>query len=125
MKKNLRKFIAAAGLLLAAGFTQEAKASHAQGSDLTYTCIAPNMYQVTYKLYRDCTGIFPATTASLNLKSPGCNAGRTVNLQQVGTPAMGNLYCPQITPTCSPTSPYPNFQEYIYSGMVTFTAAES
>ncbi len=35
----------------------EAQASHAAAADLSYTCIGNNRYQITLKMYRDCSGI--------------------------------------------------------------------
>ena len=35
----------------------EAQASHSAAADLSYTCIGNNQYQITLKMYRDCSGI--------------------------------------------------------------------
>src|SRR5687768_10274444 len=35
----------------------EAYASHAQGGDLTYTCLGGNQYQLRLSFYRDCAGV--------------------------------------------------------------------
>ncbi len=123
MKKNLRSLFAGAFALLAAGFAQNAEASHYQGSELIYTCVAPGMYVVDLKLYRDCSGITAPTTASLNLKSTNCNNGRSVVMTKVGPTRIGNPYCSQISPGCSATG-LTNYEEVTFTTTVTFTAAE-
>lgn len=126
MYKKLRDLLAAAGLLLAPAFAQEASASHFQGAELTYACMAPNVYVVNLKMYRDCSGIPAPATMFLDLKSQGCNAGRSVTMARVGQPLIGNGYCPQITPGPGCTNGmYPNYEEVQFSATVTFSAAEA
>src|SRR4051812_19713107 len=97
MKKKIRNLMAGAASLLSAGLAQNVQASHYQGSEMTYVCTAPGMYQVKLKIYRDCSGATSPATATLNLKSQGCNNGRNVTMTKVGASVVGNPYCPQIT----------------------------
>ncbi|HSI89495.1 MAG TPA: hypothetical protein VK927_00190, partial [Adhaeribacter sp.] len=125
MKKSLRHLVAAFGAAILAAGALQTQASHVQGSELTYTCIAPNMYVVNLKLYRDCSGATAPTTASLVLKSQGCNNGRSQAMTKVGGNSIGNLYCPQLgAPTCIITG-NPNYEEVVLTTTVTFSAAET
>src|SRR6187431_1962650 len=101
---------------------QSSFASHFQGGDLTYQCVAPGVYVVNTKIYRDCTGSTAPTSITLKINSPGCNAGRTMTVNRTGNPTIGNPYCPSIPKTCSTVRA--NYEEVIFSTTVTFTAAE-
>ena len=73
--------------LLFAFLGNDAKASHIMGADISYSCIpgTNNQYLVTFKFYRDCTGIPTPGTFTLNVNSPsGCGgAPFTVTLNPV------------------------------------------
>lgn len=65
-------------LLLAIAFTwlgsTDVQATHVVGSDISYQCTStPNVYQVTFKLYRDCQGIQLCPNCPNGL-SPTCSA---------------------------------------------------
>src|SRR5687768_1497348 len=64
----------------------KAQAGHVQGAEIGYTSIAPNVYQVRLKVYRDCMAISLPTTLPINLKADGCNTGRSVTVNRVGNP---------------------------------------
>ena len=50
-------------LLLLLGFSsQEAKATHAMGADLTYVCLGNGQYKFSLQFYRDCNGINAANS---------------------------------------------------------------
>jgi hypothetical protein len=122
MIKTFRKLLAVAGILILPALAQTASASHLQGSELTYQCLAPNIYVVTCKIYRDCTGATAPTSLLLSLKSPGCNAGRNVNLTRLGGSTIGDPYCAAIPKTCSTVRP--NYEEAILTATVIFSSAE-
>ena len=67
MKKKLRNLLAGGAVLFTAGFAQNAQASHFQGGDMTYACVAPGVYTVNMKLYRDCSGATAPNAATLNI----------------------------------------------------------
>lgn len=122
-------------LLLLISFIKVSKASHVSGGDLTYVCIGPNQYEITFKMYRDCSGITVPTTipvtftntcaltnpASINLtlRNPVTNAICTtpdpcaVEVSQLCPSQMMNS-------TCHAGGTLPGMQEYIYRGVVTF-----
>lgn len=120
MKKLLRLTCLMAATVWGSFAAQEAKASHAQGSDLTYVNVGPSIYVVQYKLYRDCTGITLGTTETLTYRAPGCNAtSRTLSLA-LGTKVIGTPYCGSIVPDCSDaTTARPNYEEHVFSGTLT------
>ena len=105
-------------------FSQRASASHFQGGDLTYACVAPGVYTVNLKLYRDCSGATAPNTASLDIKSPGCNNGRSVTLNKVGGNRIGDPYCASIPKQCSTSSPRTNYEEVTFTATLIFTAPE-
>ncbi|MFC5271866.1 T9SS type A sorting domain-containing protein [Adhaeribacter terreus] len=124
MKKKIRNLLAGSAALLFAGITQNVQATHVQGTEMTYLCTAPGVYQVKLKWYRDCSGVMAPSTASLNIKSLGCNAGRYVTMTKVGQGVIGNPYCPQIPVSCNNNGVYPNYEENTFVATVTFSAAE-
>ena len=125
MKKKIRNLIAGAAALLLTGLAQNVQATHVQGTEMTYVCTAPGVYEVKLKIYRDCSGIPAPATASLNIKSQGCNPGRSINMSKISSGVIGNPYCPQITVGCNnPNSVYPNFEETIFAATVIFSQAE-
>ena len=125
MKKLLRKILALTLLAGSALIGRQAAASHYQGTELTYSCVAPGMYQVQFKVYRDCAGSTIPNTIPITLIPQGCGSQRVVTLTKVpGTNAIGNFYCPQQgAPQCAGTV-NPNQETETFSAMVTFTAAE-
>jgi hypothetical protein len=102
------------GLLL--GFSPQAEASHVMGSDLTYTCIGPNQYQITLRVFRDCGGISMPSAFSINYT--GCGNNGNVNVNIVSTSDITPL-CPSQTSACSGGSSPIGVEQYIYQGTVT------
>ena len=123
MKKILRNFFAAAVTLFAVGMVQNSYATHVQGGDMTYISVAPGIYTVNLKIYRDCSGIVAPTTASLKISSPGCNSGRNITMTKVGNNRIGSPYCASIPVQCTATG-RTNYEEVIFSSTVIFSAAE-
>ena len=122
MKKRFTKlrFYCLLVLLSCLGF--QAQAGHTLWSELTYNCVAPGIYAVNLKMYRDCGGPMAPGSYVLNLKSPGCNTGRSVNMNKNSTVKVGAPYCASVGNTCNFTQF--NFEEHIYTATVTFTTAE-
>jgi hypothetical protein len=123
MTKRLRKILACAAVMLAPAMAQTVSASHFMGGEITYQPVAPGVYVVDTKVYRDCTGATAPTSIQLKINSPGCNAGRTITVQRTGNPTIGNPYCAAITPTCT-TSGLANYETVSFTTTVTFTPAE-
>jgi gliding motility-associated-like protein len=117
-------------VFLSSTFT--AKASHVSGGDITYNCIGPNQYEITFKMYRDCSGITVPTSIPVNFSNTcGLTSPASINLT-LRDPVTGAVcsvpcatevsqLCPAQVPnsTCNGGS-LPGMQEYIYKGIVTF-----
>jgi hypothetical protein len=124
MKKKLQNLLLLAAALLF-GFSNQAEASHFQGTELTYSCAATGIYQVQLKIFRDCSGAALPTTATLILKPQGCSVQRSVSMTQVpGSNTIGNYYCPQLGPPQCTASGRPNFETVTFRATVTFSATE-
>lgn len=94
-------------------------ASHAQGSDITYTCLGNNQYQITVAFYRDCAGANAPNSINLNVNSASCNQNFNITLNKVpGTGIEISQICNSLTTTCNGGN-YPGVQEYKYTGVVT------
>ncbi len=120
MNKNLlRKSIVAVLIALVTCFSQNSKASHSMGADLTYTCLGGNTYMLRLSFYRDCIGIAAPTNAFINISSASC--GQTLGITAYKIPGTGQEVtpiCPSATSTCNGGS-FTGIQEWIYEGIVT------
>jgi len=63
-------------LLLVAGLSPLAQATHIQGGTLTYTSLGNNQYRVVLKHFRDCSGVSAPVSPTLE-----CHTGTACNLQ--------------------------------------------
>lgn len=101
----------------------EAYASHAQGGDLTYTCLGGNQYQLRLAFYRDCSGSNAPGSVSINISSITCNQNFNTTLYPIpGTGLDVTPICPQLTTECTGGT-YPGVQEWIYEGNITLPQA--
>ncbi|HLG03953.1 MAG TPA: SprB repeat-containing protein, partial [Bacteroidia bacterium] len=98
-------------------------ASHAQGGDLTYTCLGGNQYRIRLAFYRDCSGTNAPGSATITISSISCNQNYTVTLNPInGTGQDVTPICPQLTTVCAGGN-NPGVQEYIYEGITTLPMA--
>lgn len=104
-------------------------ASHAQGNDLSYTCIGTNQYQFTLSFYRDCDGIAVGNAQTINLSSASCGQNFNINLSLVSGPTEVSPLCAAqlaqstcASPPCTGTC-LPGVEQYVYQGTFTFTQA--
>jgi len=68
---------------------QKAQATHVVGSDVAYVCTGtPGVYQVTFKLYRDCQGVQLCANCPTSL-SPSC--GISIDIRGSAVPAGSGL----------------------------------
>ena len=99
-------------------FSNQSRASHAMGADITYTCLGNNQYLLTFSFYRDCSGIFPLTVMPIEIHN-GCGFNDTiVNINQVGGPVDVPTVCPSAVTTCHGGA-YVGIQKYTYTGIIT------
>jgi len=115
--KNIVRMIIA--LTCAMWITNEAKATHAMGADLTYECVGPNEYRIQLQFFRDCNGIVPEVDYTVTATSNSCNSEIIVWLNQQGAPEIITPLCPGEQDAClGPFGAY-GVQQYTYSGLVT------
>jgi gliding motility-associated-like protein len=118
----LRQVLFPAVLVFAA---HEARATHAVGGDLTYTCVGVNQYLVTLKFYRDCNGVAAPTNCnnglSFNIRSANCGANFnecfTLQGVQVITPI-----CPSEVDRCLNANGTYGLEEYTFTKLVNLGA---
>ena len=125
MKKLLLLFT----VFLIVGLSQQAKASHAAGGELTYEWLSGSTYRFTLKFYRDCTGIPEPTNFNMCYYNT-CNQTyynqtlvKTTTLPNGspnGTPVPTG--CPNPTACQNSTSTIPGFEEWWYQGDVTLAS---
>ncbi len=130
----LRRTFLVGPLLVLAGLLapRTAHATHALGADMSYVNVAPGVYFVEYRFYRDCGGVATAPPQQpLGYAATGCGAGGagTVGLAtqmlSLNSYSVGNPYCQPIN-NSSPcdsaggqvVSAFPNYQIYTYAGVV-------
>ncbi|RSK37141.1 gliding motility-associated C-terminal domain-containing protein [Hymenobacter metallilatus] len=105
---------------------QQARASHAQGGQLTYTALGNNQYRISCRFFRDCSGIAAPTTLSLSVKNGSCSAAATTyTLNQVGALENGSPYCASVPggPTQCTSTGRTNFQTAKYETTITLPPA--
>lgn len=101
----------------------EAYASHAQGADLTYTCLGGNQYQLHLAFYRDCSGTTAPGSVNIDISSATCNQNFSATLYPIpGTGIDVTPICPQLTTVCN-GGQNPGVQEWIYEGTVNLPQA--
>ncbi len=111
--------------LLAMASTQEVRATHAMGGEMSYTCLGNNRYLVTLNFYRDCRGVAAPTNCNNGLefrvRSTQCNANFT---QCFGTNPVVQVItpiCPTEVDRCVNASGTYGVQRYTYTRIVDLT----
>ncbi len=105
-------------ILLFAGSSKNAVASHSMGSDITYRCLGNNQYEVTLSFYRDCAGIPADSAAWISFSSSCYPTGNTIIYLIPGTGREISPVCPSEVSTCNGGT-FTGIQEYIYRGIIT------
>lgn len=107
--------------------THKLYASHAAGAELIYEWVQDSTYRITFKFYRDCTGINSPTSVTLCYSNTCGSIPKTKILQPVAFLPDGRVNGSSVSPGCSGfpttcedrTSNIPGYQEWWYSGLVT------
>ncbi|MFM9050896.1 MAG: PKD domain-containing protein, partial [Bacteroidota bacterium] len=99
--------------------SEESKASHAMGADLTYEHISGNTYRITFSFYRFCDGIFPPSSFTVTATS-SCYPTTTINIPCINfnTPTEISPVCSTAQSTCTGGT-FIGVQQYIYQGNIT------
>lgn len=114
---------------------QQARASHAQGGQLTYEYIGtpaqPNRYRITCRFFRDCSGIPAPTTLPLSCRvgtsTTSCSSNDPRNFTatlQSGQLTQGTPYCTSVGNVCT-SSGRTNYETAKYEAIVTLPPAPS
>ncbi|MCC3156621.1 hypothetical protein LJ737_05190 [Hymenobacter sp. 15J16-1T3B] len=130
MKLCLRFLLFLGGWLLAA---PAAWASHALGGQITYQYVGtpaqPNLYRVTCRMFRDCSGIAASTSLTLNCRvgtpTTSCNSNDPRNFSTTltaGLVTIGAPYCASAGNACS-AGGRPNYETTKYEAVVTLPPA--
>jgi len=100
--------------------TNDLKATHAMGADLTYECTGPNQYKIKLQFFRDCNGITPDFLEAVNVSSVSCNANFSVTLSQTTSPEVITPLCPGVDDACNiiGNGTY-GVEQYIFEGTTT------
>jgi gliding motility-associated-like protein len=99
--------------------TNDVKASHIMGGDLTYTCSGTNTYNLQLRLFRDCLGINLPTTATVTFTSPSCATFQVTLDLLPNYPIDITPICPSMQSACNGGSGPLGVQEYVYKKAVT------
>ncbi len=105
--------------------SNQVKASHAMGADLTYGCLGSNQYLIILKFFRDCNGITPAGSYSISYSSAQCGVSGNITLALVPpippliiNPQDITPLCPGQESACGGNGPY-GVQQWFYQGTLT------
>ncbi|MDO7874590.1 gliding motility-associated C-terminal domain-containing protein [Hymenobacter sp. ASUV-10] len=131
----MKKFLHSTSLLLLSWClllvgTQQARATHIQGGQLTYVNVGNNQYVVTLYLYRDCSATATLPTSMSLLVKNGCTGTTQGTYPMNPVPnsiAVGTQYCPaqQQASQCVSTAQLPNYQTQQYrTATVTITPGQ-
>lgn len=133
MIKNLRFVVGVLCLIFLAN-TNEVRASHAKGADISYECLGNNQYKIIASFYRDCQGIAEPTTLTAQVRGTSCGFTQSVTLTKDnsyslilnGKPVVNGdevsdlCAASQLQSRCnSPNGQYPGVRIFFYSGIVT------
>jgi hypothetical protein len=95
-------------------------ASHYMGSEITYTCLGGNQYEITLSFYSDCNSVPAPTSANVSLSSSCSNSNITLSAVS-GSPFDITPVCATTTSPCNGGSGY-GINKSIYKGTVTLAA---
>jgi gliding motility-associated-like protein len=128
---NLKRFIVFVFLLVFSFQAYEVRASHAAGGEIIYEWLQGSTYKITFKFYRDCSGIAAPANLALCYTNTCTNTTLTTILYPLsvlpdGSPNGGpvSLGCPGVGTTCTNTSSaVPGYREWWYTANVTLPSA--
>lgn len=103
--------------------SSQIKASHVSGADITYRWIAGNQYEITVNLYRDCSGITPLGSATVDFVSTcGQSASLLCSLTNAGGTEISQLCSTEVPNSTCNGGALPGMQRYTYKGLITLPA---
>jgi hypothetical protein len=96
--------------------SNQSLASHNLGSEITYTCLGGNQYEVILSVYHDCNGVPMSNSVNVNLSSSCSNSNATLT-KSTASPFDITPVCATTTSACSGGSGY-GIHKSIYTGIV-------
>lgn len=125
MNKKTNIYLLISALIVC--FNSKLSASHIFATNITCTYAGtPNTYNISFKLYRDCSGISAPATVPLCYSSASLATSNTVTLNPIaGTGqevTLAPCYQPGTSSSCSGGNTV-GIQEYVYEGILVLPAA--
>lgn len=121
MKKNILSIFFLFGLLL----SQNSRASHIAGGDISYICLGNNQYQINLNLFVDCLGVVPIDPAQTITFSSTCGGSitATVDMTNPGGTEISQLCPSQINNSTCNAGTLPGMRVFHFTGPVTLSPA--
>ncbi len=124
---NQLKIIYVGSALIAGLFAPlSAKATHAMGGELSYTCLGNNQYLVTLDFYRDCNGVAAPTNCNnglnFNVASTACGANFTQCFSNTPIVQIITPICPTEVDRCVSANGTYGVEKYTYTKIVDLSA---
>jgi gliding motility-associated-like protein len=96
-------------------------ATHVSGGNIEYECIGPNQFQITLRLFEDCSGSATlGNNEDIDITS-NCGFNQTLTLNRIGPASEISQLCATALPNSSCSGGgLPGMLEYIYQATITF-----
>ncbi len=107
--------------------SQQSFATHAAGSDIQYTCLGGNQYQVVVTFYRDCGGVAEPGNITINCKSVNGSQNFNVTANKSGSAGNGDeitVPCVTSASSCGGGSTT-GIRKWIYTAVVTLPTQQT
>jgi hypothetical protein len=105
-------------------FPSRAMATHAAGSDLTYTCLGGLVYQVEATFYRDCAGSNEPSSVTIRYGSASCGFSLSAVASKMPAPNGSEITMPCVgMPTSCNGGVTTGLRKWVYRAVVTLPMA--
>ncbi|RMG79825.1 MAG: hypothetical protein D6707_07460 [Bacteroidetes bacterium] len=102
--------------------SQNAFSSHIAGGNISYQCLPDGRIVVTLTLFRDCAGITPSSSQSIDVLS-SCGASLFFSLPQVETEEVSQLCDSEMGNSACNGGTLPGMEAYVYRDTITLAPA--
>ena len=94
----------------------DAGATHALGTDITYECLGGNQYLIRVSFYRDCAGVAAPDDATVTFNSISCGINFSITLDKIPQTGqeLDSLVCDSVTTQCAGGS-YAGVEAWVYA----------
>lgn len=114
-------FIALLSIAFFLGAFTESKATHFAGSDIQYKCIGTDSFEITFDLFRDCSGNPVGNTANLDFVSSCGGAILGVIVPLVSVTEVSQLCDAELPNSTCNGGVWPGMQHYVYRTVMVLT----